>query len=77
MAGSLSASWTCQECKRRRQGAKHRTATGRVICGPCQRGLDAAALGVMTSDSVPGAVGTAVGISGIRDLLRRWLGRKD
>ncbi|KGN30914.1 hypothetical protein N802_05820 [Knoellia sinensis KCTC 19936] len=77
MASSLSASWTCQECKKRRRGAKHTTMTGRTICGSCQRGLDAVALGVMTGADTGSAMGNAVGIHGIREMLRRRLGKKD
>ena len=29
MASSLSATWTCQECKTAQRGTKHSTKTGR------------------------------------------------
>lgn len=77
MPSSLSAAWTCQECRKPRRGARHPTMTGRVICGPCQRGLDAAVLGMSSGDRLSTQMESAVGIHGLRELLRRKLGRKD
>lgn len=77
MASSLSATWTCPECKKARQGTKHQTMTGRTVCGPCQRGFEAAALGMMTGDDLGSQVGNAVTIHGIRQGLRRLTGKKD
>lgn len=74
---SRSGVWTCPECAKPQRGAKHATMTGRVICGSCQRGLNAVALGMMTGDSTSSQVGNAVGIHGIRERFRRALGKKD
>lgn len=77
MASSLSAAWTCEQCRKPQRGSKHRTMTGRTICGRCERGQVAAATGMLTTDSTPEAMQQATAIGGFREWLRRARGKKD
>lgn len=76
MSNSLSAAWTCQQCKKPQRGAKHRTSTGRTVCGACERTQTAAALGMMTTSGTTDAIQQGVAIGGAREWLRRAFGKK-
>lgn len=77
MASSLSVSWTCQECRKPQRGAKHRTMTGRTICGSCERKQDARIFGMVTGDDVSSQMAGATAFAGTRSWIRRALGKKD
>lgn len=77
MTSSMSTAWTCQECKKPQRGAKHRTTTGRTVCGSCQRTQDARVYGMLAGDSVGEQMEAATAFRGARSWFRRATGKKD
>lgn len=77
MVSSMSAAWTCQECRKPQRGAKHRTTTGRTICGGCERELDARVFGMLSGDTLGEQMGAATAFKGSRSWIRNALGLKD
>ncbi|MGL5850997.1 MAG: hypothetical protein ACRCZD_09480 [Phycicoccus sp.] len=68
---SLSSTWTCDQCRRRVRGAKHRTMIGRTVCTSCQHDADALAITGMSG----GGLGDLVAFRGARRWIRSSLGR--
>ncbi|MEO6019433.1 MAG: hypothetical protein ABIP45_04180 [Knoellia sp.] len=77
MVSSMSAGWTCQECHKPQRGARHRTQTGRTICGPCQRTHEARVFGMMAGGSLADQMEAATAATGARAWIRRAMGKKD
>lgn len=77
MASSMSSAWNCQECKKPQRGAKHRTTTGRIICGPCERNQDARVFGMLSGGTVSDQMESATAFAGARSWFRRATGQKD
>lgn len=77
MASSMSAGWTCQECRKTQHGAKQRTQTGRTICGPCQRTHEARVFGMLSGGGLSEQMQNATAASGARAWIRRALGKTE
>lgn len=60
-AGPARPAARCDGCGRNRKVVLTRTVTGRLLCGPCQDGLDGLTAGVLAGD---GDVGTAIAVHG-------------